>query len=503
MGRISGWIFLLDNMNYKTDQAAIIKIFPASLPDGFQGFFFSTNKLTVGGNGGTASFNISSSTNWSATSDQSWLSVNSATGMAGTSAITLTANANNTGSNRSATVTVSVTGFGDQLVTVSQGTNFVISSVLTVPGSLHDDLGTKLASVTKLIVSGSVDARDFKTMRDEMPLLSELDLSNAVIVEYTETEGTVGVVPTLLTYSANTLPASAFFNNSTYLGKTSLTKIDLPKSITAIGYRAFELCHGLKSITIPNSVTTIDWSAFFDCNVMTSIYIPSSVTSIGNQAFSANSGLITVALDNPFYSSNDGVLFDKNRYKLIHCPLSKSGSYSIPSTVISIEDGAFEGCNELTSITIPSSVTSIGKIAFYYCLGLSSITIPSSVTSIGERAFWYNNALINVVEDNTAFSSYDGALFNKNKTKLIQCSFANPALPFRLPLLKSGLIHLRIVPGWHQLRFHHQLAQSVIMLSGVRVIYLMYTFHHRFINWRICFSCLGYLFRGYCKCGTG
>jgi hypothetical protein len=416
--------FYLDNMNYNTDQAAIIKIFPTSLPDGFQGFFLSTNNLTIGGNGGSASLSISSSANWAVTSDQSWLSVNPGSALPGTSTITFTAAENNTSTERAATATVSVTGFGNQVIRISQGTNVVISHFSLGPGLLHDALGSKLSSVTKLTITGAIDARDFKTMRDEMPLLSELNLRDAAIAEYTGTGGTSGIGANLYTYLANTLPPGAFFNNNTYLGKTSLTKIDLPISTKVIGSRSFEGCNGLKTITVPGSVTTIDWSAFFDCKGMASIYIPSSVTTIGNNAFSANSGMITVALDNPYYSSKDGILFDKFQYKLIHCPISKSGDYSIPSTVLSIEDAAFEACNLLTSITIPTSVTSIGKIAFYYCMGLSSIIIPWSVTSIGERAFWYNKALIYVDENSLFFSSFDGSLFNSTKTKLIQCSFA-------------------------------------------------------------------------------
>jgi hypothetical protein len=424
--------FYLDNTNYKTDQAAIIKIFPSSLPHGFQGFFLSTSNLTIGGNGGSASVTISSSANWRVTSNQSWLSVNG-TGLAGTSKINLSADENTSSGIRTAIVTVSLPGFADQVITISQGTNLVISTLVTQPGTLHDAVGSKLASVTKLIITGSIDDRDFKTMRDEMPLLSELDLSDGVIVEYAGTDGTggYGSPSPFETYPANTFPFDAFYNNNTFLGKTSLTKVILPKSITAIGASAFQGCRGLTSISIPNSVITIDWDAFFDCNGMTSIYIPASVTSIGNGAFSANSGMITVALENPNYSSNDGVLFDKDKHKLYRCPLSKSGNYSIPSSVLSIENGAFENCNLLTSITIPPSVVSIGEVAFYYCMGLSSITIPSSVTSIGPRAFWYNNALINVDEDNLFFSGYDGTLFNKNKTKLIQCSFAKSS--FTIP----------------------------------------------------------------------
>lgn len=61
-------------------------------------------------------------------------------------------------------------------------------------------------------------------------------------------------------------------------------------------------------------------------------------------------------------------------------------SYYI-SGVTAIRDGAFSGCQSLTSITIPSGVTSIGSSAFTDCVGITSITIPSGVTTIGEDAF--------------------------------------------------------------------------------------------------------------------
>jgi len=69
---------------------------------------------------------------------------------------------------------------------------------------------------------------------------------------------------------------------------------------------------------------------------------------------------------------------------------------TIPASVTSIGDRAFEDCNGLTSITIPSSVTSIGDRAFAGCNGLTSITIPSSVTSIGSAAFRNCNSLVDI-----------------------------------------------------------------------------------------------------------
>ncbi len=80
------------------------------------------------------------------------------------------------------------------------------------------------------------------------------------------------------------------------------------------------------------------------------------------------------------------------------------GTYSIPSTVTCIGDGAFEGCSGLNgSVQIPSSVTYIGKNAFAGCSGLKgSITIPSSVSYIGDYAFYGCTGLISLKDLNSS-----------------------------------------------------------------------------------------------------
>ena len=169
-----------------------------------------------------------------------------------------------------------------------------------------------------------------------------------------------------------------------------LTSISIPSSVTSIEDGAFSHCVGLKNIEIPSSVISIGYEAFYDCSGLTHIEIPSSVTNIEKNAFGSCDVLssINVVSDNSIYSSEDGVLYDKNKRKLICVPAGKNGKFVIPSSVTSIGNYAFMYCRGLTSIEIPSSVTSIENEAFWNCHSLTSIEIPSSVTSIENDVFW-------------------------------------------------------------------------------------------------------------------
>ena len=105
-------------------------------------------------------------------------------------------------------------------------------------------------------------------------------------------------------------------------------------------------------------------------------------------------------VNNPAYSSVNGVLFNKIQTVLVAFPPGAAGSYAVPNTVISIGNYAFESCTPLTSVTIPNSVTTIGDNAFYDCTGLTSLTLPSSVTTIGSYAFNGCSSLVNLTLSN-------------------------------------------------------------------------------------------------------
>ena len=189
------------------------------------------------------------------------------------------------------------------------------------------------------------------------------------------------------------------------------------------------------------SVVGIDDYAFEECEwngvYITSLTLPSSIESISDFALDYLYALKTINLseENEHFCVVDNVLFDKDKTSLIKYPAGKTGSqYSIPTSVKVISTVAFADNEYLREITIPDSVTSINRYAFAGS-AIQTITIPANVSDIkgGALNYCYNLTEINVDADNTNYTSEDGVLYNKEKTRLIQYPMGKQSSAFVVP----------------------------------------------------------------------
>ncbi|MDR2907185.1 MAG: leucine-rich repeat protein [Bacteroidales bacterium] len=195
--------------------------------------------------------------------------------------------------------------------------------------------------------------------------------------------------------------------------------------------RVYPIAKPETTYTIPESVTTLQTYAFAYSN-LTSITIPKSVIIINDNVFYSADKLIStdVAQDNSYFSSEDGVLFTKNKKTLWLYPAGKTEtSYIISDSVIETKIYAFYGNDSLRSVTIPNSVTTIGAYNFAYCMGLTSIAIPNSITSIPSGICYYNDSVNTVIigDSVTAIESY-AFYYNRAMTKFISYTATPPTV---------------------------------------------------------------------------
>ena len=173
-------------------------------------------------------------------------------------------------------------------------------------------------------------------------------------------------------YKDRTVPWENFREEMEYLV--------IEEGATYVGYDAFRNCHNLKSISLPESVIEIDNMAFRECVNLTSVTIPAGVKDISPGVFGACLKLTSIMVDegNTNFTSVDGVLFNKGKTVLVQFPGGKSGKYIIPSSVNTIYNQAFVGCENLESVSIPADIRKVYWDAFYGCKNLIDVTIKAT-----------------------------------------------------------------------------------------------------------------------------
>jgi hypothetical protein len=176
-------------------------------------------------------------------------------------------------------------------------------------------------------------------------------------------------------------------SDGAFAGLNHATAAVIPSTVKSIGTFAFGWC-GLEHLDIPEGVISIGYGAFQGCT-LEDIHIPSTLTSIGETAFGWCTWLkeITVSAGSQSFVVDGGVLYNKDKTRLVQYPPQKDGdTYDIALTVTEINGAAFSNCINLKQINIPSGVTHIGEWAFTYS-GITSVVVPDGVTKIETGVF--------------------------------------------------------------------------------------------------------------------
>ncbi len=175
----------------------------------------------------------------------------------------------------------------------------------------------------------------------------------------------------------------SYIGSDSFRGNKYLNSVTIPDSVKVIQSRAFAECSNLSTLKFGKNVEKIYDYVFYQTNI-TEITLPEKLNYISGIAFLGNCVIknINVDANNTNFSSNNGIVFSKDKKKIVLYPQGKTEkAYTIPSTVEEICDSAFSYA-QVESITIPSSVKKFGNYVFS-STNITSITIPSTVTEMG------------------------------------------------------------------------------------------------------------------------
>lgn len=250
-----------------------------------------------------------------------------------------------------------------------------------------------------------------------------------------------------------------------------------------------------EKLIIEEGVLTIEECRLTDLDNLQTVELPSTLTEIGNYNFNDCPKLksIEISRENPYYTSENGILYNKSKTTLIKYPTNKTETeYSFPDTLTQIYRGAFYNNNNLKSVFVNNNTTEDLDIAFRYCFSLEKIAVdpentafcsdsqgvmytkdmksvvtipykikefvvPESISDIDNNCSNFCDELkkitfhkkstnimenlflfpaleeINVSKKNKEYSSVDGILYNKRKTELLHYPPMKEGKSFTVP----------------------------------------------------------------------
>lgn len=185
------------------------------------------------------------------------------------------------------------------------------------------------------------------------------------VFQYNGNEEEIVIPDQMEGHAVNKLAGGLFYQN------TTLTKITIPDSVTAIGNNAFWYCSNLKEIDLPEKLAEIGEDAFFNCSSLCEVTLPESVTKIGRFAFDSCTSLKKINIPNGVTELLQGTFYDCSSLKEV----------TLSENLKTMDQSAFHACTSLEQIELPESLKSLGFWTFYHCSSLKKITLPKNMES--------------------------------------------------------------------------------------------------------------------------
>ena len=198
-----------------------------------------------------------------------------------------------------------------------------------------------------------------------------------------------------------TIPSGNWYNTDMFLGCTALETVTIYASHFApnITSGVFEGCTSLKTVNLPANMTSIETGAFAGCTSLETFVIPMALEEIEPGAFEGCTSLttFTVMAGSNIFSAVDGNLYSADGTTLmLYAPGKTEATFTVPSTVTTIADGAFANCTALTNVVLPASVTTVEAGAFdgWTAAQTISVSFAQGATPAGFASGWSDGATV-------------------------------------------------------------------------------------------------------------
>ena len=235
------------------------------------------------------------------------------------------------------------------------------SGLLTAAGSDEN-----LSYIMDLTLSGTINGYDIAIIRNRMPILRNLDLTN------------VKIVSNPFKYYADSHTENNRLGSDAFREMSKLRRVVLPKTIGYIGDNVFYRCENLSYVKMYEGLNTIGYNAFAECRKLIEVDLPEGLLSIGSDAFRDCYQLESIDLPSSLLSIGyNAFMFCQNLKSIV-----------LPKNLSKIDWQTFWYCNSLETVILPSRVNRIEYSAFYGCSKLKELRLPPMIESIGDQAFY-------------------------------------------------------------------------------------------------------------------